>query len=253
MAQKSYENWTVKDLKDLSSMVGKVLDVKHAGRANFVLSKLDCAKLVVVTPFDANFARQAGMRSQLGFMSFLSEDSIEKESSTCSMVEFGSSVIHRVVKSTLAAEAAALSTALDRQLYLRLVLESMLYGEPVCGPDWRHKLKVPGILITDARSLYDHLGKTGSVPKEKQTLIDLLVARDLMEEKAICLRWVPTDHILADILTKQMKVPPVAAKFLMQQRYCVMRSLEEKEKDAYRLALRQGQRQRRKEKKVTSR
>ena len=37
----------------------------------------------------------------------------------CNVVEFQSSTIHRVVKSTLAAEAAALSTAIDRQLYLR--------------------------------------------------------------------------------------------------------------------------------------
>jgi len=88
----------------------------------------------------------------------------------------------------LAAEAAALSTALDRQLYLRLVLESIPHGAPQCGPDWRHKLKVPGILITDARSLIDNLGKTGPVPKEKQTLIDLLVASDLREESAAKLR-----------------------------------------------------------------
>ena len=165
------------------------------------------------------------------------------------MVEFGSSVIHRVVRSTLAAEAAALSTALDRQLYLRLVLESLIHGEPECGPDWRHHLKVPGMLITDAKSLYDHLCKTGSVPKEKQTLIDLLVARDLMEERAVRIRWVPTDHMLADMLTKEMKLSPAVVKFLDQQVYCVARSLDEQEKDAYRLGLRQGQRQRRKERK----
>ena len=183
-------------------MVGRVTDAKKMGRACFVLSKHDCEKLTVVTSFDANFARQIGMRSQLGFLSFISDDAIEKEECVCSQVEFGSSVIRRVVRSTLAAEAAALSTALDRQLYLRLVLESILHGEPQCGPDWRHKLKVPGILITDARSLYDHLGKTGSVPKEKQALIDLLVARDLMEEKAVKLWWIKADHMLADILTK---------------------------------------------------
>jgi len=105
------------------------------------------------------------------------------------------------------------------------------------------------MLITDAKSLYDHLCKTGSVPKEKQTLIDLLVARDLMEERAVRIRWVPTDHMLADMLTKEMKLSPAVVKFLDQQVYCVARSLDEQEKDAYRLGLRQGQRQRRKERK----
>ena len=93
------------------------------------------------------------------------------------------------------------------------------------------------------------MGKTGSVPKEKQTLIDLVVARDLMEEKAVRLRWVCTDHMLADFLTKQLKLTPAVAKFLVEQKYCVARSLAEQEKDAYKLTLRQGQRKRRKERK----
>ena len=248
MAQTAYDKWTVGDLKALSAMVGKLTDVQKAGRARFRLRKMDLAKVLVVTPFDANFGRQEGHKSQLGFFSFLAEEGIETADSVCALVEFGSSVIHRVVRSTLAAEAAALSTALDRQLYLRLVLESLMFGEPDCGPDWRHKLKIKGLLVTDAKSLFDHLGKTGSVPKEKQTLIDLLVARDLMEAQAVRLRWVPTDHMLADVLTKVMKLPPAVLKFLGHWVYCIARSLAEAEKDAYRLSLRQGQRQRRKEK-----
>ncbi len=80
-------------------------------------------------------------------------------------------------------------------------------------------------------------------------MIDLLVARDLMEEKAVLLRWAPTDHMLADFLTKSMKLTPVIARFLQERLYCVARSMAEKEQDAYRLELRQGQRQRRKARK----
>ena len=74
--------------------------------------------------------------------------------------------------------------------------------------DWQRSLAVPGIVVTDAKSLYDHLSSTGSVPKERQTLIDLLVARDLAESGAVQLRWAPTTHMTADMLTKLM-VPPV--------------------------------------------
>ena len=56
---------------------------------------------------------------------------------------------------------------------MRLLAEAMLYAEPESYlHDWRIKLKVPGLCVTDATSLVDHLRKTGSVPKEKQTLID---------------------------------------------------------------------------------
>ena len=71
----------------------------------------------------------------------------------------------------------------------------MLCGEPDYGSDWRHNLKIPGIVITDAKSLFDHLSTAGSVPKQRQTLIDLLIARDLAEGKAVQLKWVPTTHM----------------------------------------------------------
>ena len=70
---------------------------------------------------------------------------------------------------------------------------------------WRMKLKIPGLCVTDAKSLFDHLNKTGSVPKEKQTHIDLLTARGLVEQKAVLLRWMPNRHMLADMLTKPVK------------------------------------------------
>ena len=46
------------------------------------------------------------------------------------LVEYESSTIRRVVRSTMAAESAALSKSLDRQLYLRLMVETLLYGQP---------------------------------------------------------------------------------------------------------------------------
>ena len=146
-----------------------------------------------------------------------------------------------------------MSTALDRQLNLRLLLEAILHGEPACGPDWRHKLKIPGTLITDARSLFDHLNKTGSAPKEKQTLIDLLVARDLTETGTLKLRWMPTTHMLADILTKVTAVTAMFSKCVKDGLYCLTQTAEEQEFESHRKELRQGQHQRRREHKAALR
>ena len=93
-----------------------------------------------------------------------------------------------------------------------------MYGEPeTFSHDWRMKLKIPGLCVTDAKSLLDHLGKTGNVPKEKQTLIDLLTARDLVEQKAVLLRWMPNRHMLADMLTKQVKPTKIVDKFFVRE------------------------------------
>ena len=122
-----------------------------------------------------------------------------------------------------------------------------MYGEPELGPNWRHELKIPGILVTDARSLYDHINKTGSMPTERQTLIDLLIARDLTEAKAMTVRWVPTTHQLADIFTKFMRATPIFSKLMTQQLYCLIGNEAETEEEARRAELRKGQRDRRKQ------
>ena len=115
----------------------------------------------------------------------------------CNLVEFQSNTISRVVGSTMAAESASMSVALDRQLYLRLMVESILEGEPklIGGSDWRASLKIPGVLVTDAKSLFDHMSKIGTIPISRQTLIYLLVARDLIEAKSIELKWLPNTNI----------------------------------------------------------
>ena len=204
---------------------------------------------MVVTSMDASFAKEAGLKSQCGFLSMFTDKRVLEDPAPCSIVEFQSATIPRVVGSTMAAESASLSTTVDRHLYLRLVTECILYGEPNYGDDWRHKLKVPGVITTDAKSLFDHISTTGSVPKHRQTLIDLLAARDLVENKTVTMRWVPTTHMLADVLTKCMTPNEVTQRLLLDGAYSLVPTPEEEEEEEHRKALRQGQRQRAKDKK----
>ena len=105
--------------------------------------------------------------------------------------------------------------------------EAILYGEPAtfCS-DWRVQLKVSVLCVADAKSLLDHLDKTGSIPKEKQTSIDLLTARDLIETKAVMPRWMPNRHMLADMLTKKVAPTEIVEKFLKQGIYSAVPSVE---------------------------
>ena len=237
---------TQEDARLLHLLINEAKWLADQGLVKLTYRKIDLQKIVVVTNFDASFGKEEGMKSQSGFITYVTDESIKTMPTLCSIVEFQSCKIDRVVKSTMAAESAALSKALDRQLYTRLLIEAILHGEPEYTRSWRHKLRVPGIVVTDAKSLYDHLNATGSVPAERQTLIDLLIARDLAENKALEIRWVPTMHQLADCLTKMMKVPPTMQKFLTDNTYCLTRSREEQEQEDHLKGLRQGQRQRRK-------
>jgi hypothetical protein len=117
---------------------------------------------------------------------------------------------------------------------------------PQFDPERRNKMLVPGILITDVKSLSDHLSTTGKIPKERQTMIELLVARDLIESGASKLRCVPTMHRLADVLTKAIKATEIYVKFRDEQRFSLVRTSADQDKEHWYLQLRQGQRQRRK-------
>ncbi len=79
----------------------------------------------------------------------------------------------------------------------------------------------------------------------------MLGARDLIEGKALSLRWVPTTHQLADVLTKLIQSSEVMQRFLLNQKYGLIPTLEEEQEEARRQELRKGQRERRKERKKT--
>ena len=147
----------------------------------------------------------------------------------------------------MTAEPASLSAAVDRHVYVRLLLESMLFGEPEDLKDWRYRLKIPGVMVTDAKSLFDHLRTTGSIPKERQTLIDLLVARDLVETKVIDLKWMPTTLMVADVLTKEMKPSAQVKRLLEDGRYKLAPTEDDEAHENHQHNLRREQRQRRKE------
>ena len=249
LAQHNVENITIGEMRKLNGLIQEAKKIQREGGAQLHLRKVELSKLLVLTPFDASYAKEPGSKSQSGFMNLLTSSEVHEQKSVANLVEFHSGTIPRVVGSTMAAESAALSTAIDRHLYVRLLIEALLMGEPEYGTDWRKKLKIPGTLVTDAKSLFDHLHKTGSIPKERQTLIDLLAARDLMESDCLTLKWVPTSHMLADVLTKVMAPPEVCQCFLKTGLYATIPTGDAVSVEARLKANRQGQRERRKERK----
>ncbi len=133
-------------------------------------------------------------------MHFVTTAAVETVPTSADIVEFKSSKITRVVKSSLAAEGNSLSTATDEQLYLRLLCESLWYGPPEIDSQWKQRLRIAGIVVTDAKALFDHLMKTG----HRQTMLDILAAKQLIESTAMRVAWVPTFRQIADGLTKDM-------------------------------------------------
>ena len=123
-----------------------------------------------------------------------------------------------------------------------------MYGEEgLLDGDWREKLIVEGILVTDARSLYDHTHATGSLPAERSVMLDLLAAKELTEKGIIKLRWCPTHVQLADHLTKQM-TSEFLNHYLETGKLSLTQTKEQQAQEQHLAKLRKEQRQRRKTK-----
>jgi hypothetical protein len=153
--------------------------------------------------------------------------------------------VTRVAKSSLAAIASSLSAALDKHLYARLLCHALMHGESGIGPDWRQTLKIPGFIVTDASNPYDHMITTGSLPAQRATMLDLLAAKDMIEQGLATMRWVPTQHRYADHLTKMMTCE-LNRRYLEQGRVYLIQTADDAVHEEKKAELRRGRMQKRK-------
>ena len=77
---------------------------------------------------------------------------------------------------------------------------------------------IPFALATDCKSVYDVCMKAGSMPDDKRTALDLLDIKQGIAEMSDQIRWIPTDHMLADCLTKEMP-PDLLLQYLQNYQY----------------------------------
>lgn len=223
------------DYKEALKLLEKLRSESEQGRATLHYPVLKNEELYVVTYFDASLGKETDGKSQLGAMHFLTTKDVVTGPQNAALIDFTTSKSSRVVRSSMAAESCSLS-------FIRLLLDMMIHGKYEVGSDWRSQMKTRGSIVTDAKSLFDHLHTTGQIPTER-----LLVAKDMLEQGAYHLHWVPTHRQHADGLTKRMK-NPLWEDFCRFGKISLKETPEERQVEEHRRSLRQGQRQRRKAK-----
>ena len=223
-AQQKMAEPVVARLLEINALLRKAKKIESS-MCSIRIPKIDLETAVMVAFSDASFGNMPRHGSQAGFMILVAGATCVKQSAKAAVVSWASHRIKRVVKSTLAAEAAALSEAQDQLEYARAQFMQML-GK-VDGRNWQEALKMPGYLVIDAKSLYDSLMKPGSAPKEKRVALDLAAIQEALARETDFARWTPTRHMLADVLTKAMvKVPPYLEYVLSRGRVSLVESPE---------------------------
>ncbi|CAE7314402.1 unnamed protein product, partial [Symbiodinium sp. CCMP2592] len=156
-------------------------------------------ELALVAYADSGFANAPNHRSQGGLVIVATDKKVLEETRPASMMEWKSFQHQRVLRSTLAAEAASLDHANDHAHYLAMVLSELV------DPNFKATMQerpLFGILpVTDARSLWDAVHRLSSGLQEKRVEIDIVGLR----QNCRSLRWVPTEEQKADALTKRSR------------------------------------------------
>ena len=172
--------------------------------------KIEPDNLTLCCHSDAAFAN-VGAHTQAGYIISFVDKKIQQGLVTPWVPALWRSYrLPRAVSSTLAGEAQAMSTASGTAEWMTLLMLDTLQGH-FSLREARNKLSErPPILATDCKSLFDHL-ISPSAPtsmEDRRTSIDVIIIRESLQCTGGVVRWLPTNRMLADGLTKD-KMDPV--------------------------------------------
>ena len=153
--------------------------------------------------------RLSGVRadgsSQGGYFILMTDRAaLEGELVKYNVLSWRSFKLTRVCRSSLAAEAQSLAAAMDEMMLIRTIISLMLFpGQDPREPTTAQLGKAAAVM--DARALYDALQKNGfNSQQDKRTAIEILCIQDELKRQAALSRWVSSEMMLADGLTKSV-------------------------------------------------
>ena len=231
----------VQDLVDCNSLLRRAMLSKDQ-RLTYVWRPFKFEELKILSITDASHAndydlsstgQRLGFRSQSGrILAFCGPDFIDKSGGPIHILEWKSSVIRRVCRSTLQAESLSMLAGYEDGEHLRMILDGLHHGHDQGDPNWRMRAQDSTDLIklTDCRSLSDHLTQQGlGEVNDKRLAIDLCGMRQMIwrrrheevgdplfsdqppQDGSTRVLWISTKTMLADALTKHMDASDVRA------------------------------------------
>ncbi|CAE7231149.1 GIP [Symbiodinium sp. CCMP2592] len=177
-------------------LANKVLrEAQEYHQVSIIFQAIPVDKPTFVAFGDASFASSKNLNSHQGVLIC----------TTVSPLTWSAKKIPRVVRSTLSAEAYAMSKAVDllgwvRALWGVIHIPDFKWQQPELG--FKHLRTA--VIVTDCKSLYDLVTRLAMPAcEEYRTTLEVLLIKQRCQENA-CFRWVPTTLQAADCLTKAM-------------------------------------------------
>ena len=245
LSQQAFPSPTIHHLCEANNVIRRAKMNKDLGIRFLPISPSD---LRIVCHADAAFAN-VGEFTQAGYiLGFTSSNLDQGEKSPWTPAIWRSFRLPRAVGSTLAAEAQSMVSATGTLEWASLILSEAIDG-PFDVRKYEEMLKIrTPVIVTDCKSLYDHLISVSSptAVEDRRTSIDIVILRQSILRMQASVRWVPTNRMLADSLTKNAGDPTDLL------RACVRENMYQISPEEDILRLQADERQRRLDKKVSS-
>lgn len=181
-----------------------LMEAKETADTSVLIRPIPLERITLASFGDASFASASQLKAHQGlFIVACAPELAENKSSDISPVSWNSKQIGRVVRSTLSAEAYAMSSSLDKLSWIRCLWGYIL--DPSFAwqkPETSLQTLPKALLITDCKSLFDLVTKLATPNCEEwRTTIEVMLIKQQSEGHSVC-RWISTAIMLADSLTK---------------------------------------------------
>ena len=179
-----FKKGTLGDLKKANKAINKLT----SNPTKLLFPKIT-GKMRLTTHSDAGFHNLPDqISSGRGHIIFL-----EGEGGQAAPLGWASNKVKRVVGSTVAAEALSMQMALAHSIYLRAILAETLGVEDQSIPIKAH---------IDSNNLYQAIISTKFV-EDKRLRLDIAQIQEEIKDQQVQVKWVNSDSMLADSLTKK--------------------------------------------------
>lgn len=206
LSQQCFPHPKMSNLRQANNIVRRA---RQHSDLSLIFRPIPIDKLTLSCHSDAAFAN-VGNHTQAGYLvAFVDKEMNDGKMATWNPAVWKSYRLSRAVSSTLAAESQALSVATGTVEWMSLLLAETLDGAFDVRSSREVLSRRPPIVITDCKSLYDHLTSPSSPTsvEDRRTSIDITIIKESVRSCSAHVRWVPTNRMLADGLTKDVVDP----------------------------------------------
>ena len=196
---KNNKGATIGNLRDVSRVLKKVREPESKIKYKRIGDKED---LVIVGIGDASY--KLDDKAVGGVSLFLANSNLTR----ASPIYWKSKQIVRVCHSSKDAETLNMTRLVDDATFAARQLELMLYGD--------YKKRIPVILFTDSESSLESIASSKQVVNKSLRMTVWELKDKLLDGEVLSYAWLPTEHMWADVLTKEMRMPEALEKVLTE-------------------------------------